>query len=131
MSAIAEAKAVLSQDFKDGFHEMEAGFPIENDLNDHTRNLIAAYAQEHGECWLGKVNLYAEDRGKPCQWKWDGGLVYNFGASYVIPHQDAELERLVLERDAAPYTGTKDDYARIACIFDRIAAVGGYSLTWN
>ena len=129
-----EAKQQISADFREGLHEMEAGYPYGNDFNDHARDLIAAFAQEHGgECWLGLVNLSRDNgsRGKPPIWKWTGGLVYNFGARFVIPKHDAELERLILERDQAPYTGASADYSRIHTIFARIDAIGGEPLFWN
>jgi hypothetical protein len=128
---IADALHQITEDFRSGYHEMEAGYPIVNPLNDHQRDLIAAYAEEHGECWLGRINIYDHDRGKPIIWKWDGGLVYNFGASFVLPCFDQELVDLIVARDQAAYTGTADDYKRISEIFKRIDQLGGSYLKWN
>ena len=115
-----------------GEHEMEAGFPYENPLNDLQRELIATFAAQHGgEAWLGKVNLYDGDNRERVLWKWDGGMVLNFGASFVIPAYDDQLERLILKRDRAPYTGTREDYRRVTEIYDRMEAVGGMNLLWN
>jgi len=115
-----------------GEHEMEAGSPYENPLNDLQRELIATFAAEHGgEAWLGKVNLYDGDKRERVLWKWDGDLVLNFSASFVIPAYDEQLERLILERDRAPYTGTREDYRRVTEIYDRMEAVGGMNLLWN
>lgn len=128
---ISEARKTIREDIRQGHHEHEAGYPIENSLNDHQRDLIAACALEWGEAWLGRINLYADTRQLPILWKWDGGLVYNFGASFVIPRHDAELERLIRERDEADYTGTAGDMPRIEAIFERINALGGHTLIWN
>lgn len=128
---IEQAKADIRQSIRDGEHEMEAGYPYENPLNDRQRALIAAYAEQYGECWLGKINLYDEDRGKPVIWKWDGGLVYNFGARFVLPCYDADLERLIIGRDIAPYSGARNDALALEPIFARIKELGGEALIWN
>ena len=86
-------------------------------------------AAEHGEAWLGRVNLYGDDSGE--LHKWEGGEVYNFGADFVLPCYDAEVERLVRERAEAPYTGTADDGKRVDAIFARIGEVGGSHLFWS
>lgn len=111
------------------------GWPTEADdtLNDSCRNLIAAMAEEHGGCWLGKINLYDDERhgGAPVLWKWDGEMVYNFGCAFVVPQHDAELERLICERDNAEYTTATADVARIDAIFKRLAVLGGQHLFWT
>ena len=114
-----------------GEHEMEAGYPYENNLNDYQRDLIAAFAAKHGQSWLGRVNIYDNDKHLPIIWQWDGGLVYNFGASFIIPKFDDELYALILARHYAPYTGTREDYKRINAIYARLEALGGESLIWN
>ncbi len=108
------------------------GYPESvTELNDASRRVVAAMKEEHGKAFLGHINLYEDTRGKPCIWEWDGGLVYNFGASFVAPVHDAELERLILERDAAQYTGTKDDAKRLLAISERLAVIGGVHLIWS
>ena len=57
--------------------------------------------------------------------------IYNFGASFVMPMPDAELERLILERLGAPYTGTREDSKRVEAILARLEEVGGIHLTWT
>ena len=132
---VAEVQELIHGNFRRGEHEMEAGFHYPNDLNDNQRLLIQAFADEHsGKCWLGVVNIYRDwhpEHSEHPLWQWDGGLVYNFGARFVIPDYDAELERLILERDRAPYTGTAADSMRVDAIFARIAALGGHYLFWN
>lgn len=112
---------------------MGDGWPCEADeaLNNSCRGVVDAMAEEHGSCWLGKINLYREDRGRPCLWKWNGELVLNFSCAFVLPDYDAELEQLILTRSDAPYTTSADDLERINLITERIRAVGGMMLFWT
>lgn len=136
---VQEAHGKLSREFMRGVREC-GGWPGESDdeINDASRAVVEAMRAEHGQAWLGKINLYDADRvknggGRPEQvlWKWDGSLVHNFEACFVAPCFDAELVRLIVERDAAPYTGTREDCARIEAITDRINAIGGVNLFWT
>ena len=102
----------------------------DNGINGASRAIIAEVGKA-GAAWLGNVNLYEETRDKPILWEWDRGMVYNFGAAFVIPCYDAELERMIRERDNAPYTGTKDDAPRVQAILDRVDKLGGVSLIWT
>ncbi len=111
------------------------GWPGEADasVNNASRRVVEAVRDEHGEAWLGKINLYGAERhgGHPIMWEWDGSLVYNFGAAFVAPGFDAELVRLIEERDAAPYTGTTDDAKRVDGVFSRLQEIGGVHLFWT
>jgi hypothetical protein len=131
MRSVAEVKADILASIHRGEHEMEAGYPYENPLNDLQRDLIAAYAREHGHAWLGKVNLYKEDKGRPVMWEWDGAIVLNFGARFVVPCFSLELVTMILERANAEYTGTAADYERVKAIHARIHEMGGELLIWN
>jgi hypothetical protein len=145
MTTLAEAKGRLTACFvasirrSGGLHPEEA----DSERNDANRGVIEAMAAAHGgECWLGRVNL---DHGLPKDddsehehfyadvplWRWSGKPVYNFGASFVVPRHDAELERLIRERDAAPYTTTAADYQRVTAIHERVTEVGGALLHWS
>jgi hypothetical protein len=134
MTKTQEARAEHTVAFVKSVREGD-GWPVEadTDLNDSCRRVIEAMAEDHGECWLGSINLYGADRhgAKPYMWKWDGSLVRNFSCAFVVPGYDAELERLIRERDDAPYTGVAADAVRVAAIMDRIAAVGGTHLFWT
>jgi hypothetical protein len=122
-----------------GFHPEEAD-PV---LNDASRAVIKAMAAANeGESWLGRVNLYKgrpeddDGRHEPLHWetplwKWTGRPVCNFGASFVVPRHDAELERLIRERGTATYTTTTADYERVTAIHERLDAVGGVRLHWS
>lgn len=109
------------------------GWPCEadTDLNDSCRRVIQAMQDEHGQCWLGKINLYGEERhgASPYIWKWDGSLVYNFSCAFCIPAYDAELERFIRERDDVYDNAADAD--RIETIMNRIRELGGVHLFWT
>ncbi len=98
--------------------------------NKYSRSIIRAFRREHGSAWLGNVNLYGDARGKPMLKEYKRGMVYNFQCSFIIPEYNQELEQLILDRDNAPSTGTKDDCKLIDAIFDKIEALNGLSLHW-
>lgn len=130
-----EARTALTKTFIKSVRENGGCTPCEadGDLNDASRAVIAAMHAEHGTAWLGKINLYDKERhgGHPIMWQWTGKLVYNFGASFVAPAYDAELVRLISERDNAVYTGTADDAKRIEAIYQRMTEIGGIHLHWS
>lgn len=134
MQKLQVARRALTENFIRAAREGD-GWPGECDvdLNDACRALVQAFADEHGEAWLGKINLYGDERhgGAPVLWKWDDDVVLNFSCAFVCPKHDAELERLIRERDDATYTGTKEDAERVDRIMDRLAAVGGVHLFWT
>jgi len=85
---------------------MEGCLPeSDNEINNASRNVVKAMHKDHGECWLGKINLYGDDKDKPekALWKYDGGTVYNFSSSFVVPCFDQELVDLILARLACVY----------------------------
>jgi hypothetical protein len=105
----------------------------DSELNDASRNLIETMA-EAGETWLGRINLHGEERGRPecAVWKHrQGDTIYNFGADFALPCFDSILQKLILERDASPYTTAKADCDRIEVIMARIREVGGKTLVWT
>jgi len=101
-------------------------------LNCVTRQKIDAFADVHdnNKCYLGKVNRYSEDEGKPGLVPYDGQLVYNFEYGFMIPVYDAKLINLIMDRDEAEYTGTKEDFVIIGAIMDRIQELNGINLFW-
>ena len=134
MSQLKEAKAKLSHEVVRSARDND-GWPGEADgeVNDACRRVVDAMQAEHGEAWLGSVNLYGDDRGKKekMMWRWDGSLVRNFSAGFVAPKYDEELVRLIFERDAGPYTSAADDVAKIDAIHKRLEDIGGVSLFWT
>lgn len=134
MTELSEARRAVTLTFFRSVQEGD-GWPVEADdaLNNANRLLIRAMAAEHGECWLGKVNLYGEERhgNAPVLWRWEGELVRNFACAFVCPGYDAELERLIRERDDATWTSVSDDVPRVEAIMARITALGGHHLLWT
>lgn len=91
-------------------------------VNGASRSIVAAMAEEHGEAWLALVN----PRGKETSvWRWDGGMVYNFGADMVFPKDDEELRSLLTSFQESP------SVASIAAIHNRLDAIGGKLLLWG
>lgn len=100
-------------------------------INDISRAKIDAARELWGACYLGKVNLYDDQRGKPYRLvEYTGQLVYNFEYSFVVPVNLRELCELIEERDRAPYTGTREDFTRIEEIHALIEKLGGTQLIW-
>jgi hypothetical protein len=102
----------------------------EFNTNDRSREVIKLFAKvQGGECWLGKINLY-DGKPNPPLWKWDGDMVYNFGAAFVIPSHDAELEKMILARYSGDYEGVAADRVQVDAICSRIEKLGGEHLYW-
>jgi hypothetical protein len=137
-ATVKEARAALTRAFLDS--SAESGCPAEadDDLNNASRRVVDAMYETHGEAWLGHVNLYGDARvknggGRDDQicWKWDGSLVCNFSCAFVAPRFDAELVRLIRERDLGPYAGVAADVPRVDAIHVRLAEIGGVTLVWS
>ena len=103
----------------------------DNHQNDRQRGIISAMKAERGDAWLGLINRHGEERERLPLWQWDGGLVCNFAADFVVPRYDAKLEQLIVQREAAPYTGSTDDAARLEPIIERVHTLGGVHLIWT
>lgn len=78
-------------------------------------------------CWVGRINLYGNDRTP--MWEWDGEHSV-YGTAFVIPNEDDELRQMILERKDAVYNGAVDDAMHVDAIMDRIVALGGKLLVW-
>ena len=105
---------------------------FEPQTNRLSRAIIRAFRREHGTAWLGRINLYGDQRGNrdAILNEYQRGMVYNFQCSFIVPEHDQELEQMILDRDNAEYTGTKDDCARIDAIFAKIDTLNGLHLHW-
>ena len=131
VATLAEARRALLKEVRRGMKEGGGSLPeVDDDINDASRAVVRFMAAEHGEAWLGDINGDRHD-GAPIMWRWDGSPVYNFGAAFVCPTHDAELERLIRERDDAPYTTTVADAERVDAILARLEEVGGIHLYWT
>ncbi len=99
-------------------------------LNDEARAEVALMQEQHGRCFLGIINRYDRDGDRPWLWEWDGGMVRNFEAAFVLPAHDETLTTLLRLRHEAPYSGA-EDARRVKDIFDRLFALGGKPLVWS
>jgi len=105
---------------------------FDTDMNVITQEKIKLFPElnNNGQCYLGKINRYTEDKGKPYLMPYDGQRVFNFEYGFMIPVYDEKLVELIRDREHAEYTGTKDDFRRITEITDRIQELGGIHLFW-
>uniref|UniRef100_A0A6M3IM13 Uncharacterized protein n=1 Tax=viral metagenome TaxID=1070528 RepID=A0A6M3IM13_9ZZZZ len=108
---------------------------FDQDMNDITIEKIKTFAALNNNglgsyCYLGKINRYSEDEGKPYLVPYDGQRVFNFEYGFMLPVYDEKLVELIRDREHAEYTGTKEDYRRITEIMDRIQELGGIHLFW-
>lgn len=113
-------------------HQVRGTLDTDRRINQLSLAIIREFARIV-TAWLGKINLYPENKGKPVMWIqiYLKGLVRNFGAGFVIPCHDLTLEQMILERDQTPYTGTKADYTRVTAIMNRINEIGCVPLFWQ
>ena len=134
MSVVQAAKA-LTNAVVDSMMENEGNVgEAESRINDASRKLIAAIEETHGEAWLGFMERQRKDLlmpSKEVMWKWGGDLVYNFGADFVVPRFDQELDNLIKERSDAPYEGVAKDKIWVDKIANRVAAINGHLLLWS
>lgn len=111
----------------------QLGYEADSRTNSLSRAIVVAMKREKGAAFLYKINLHGKERGireNICQ-EWTGQMVYNFGWSVVAPVRDETVIDLICSRDAAEYTGTKDDTARIDAIFKRLEGISAIYLHWQ
>lgn len=131
---LAEAVKHHTETFIRALREGSGFSPPEahHDLNESNRRLIRTMHDAYGQAWLGKINLYTDQDRIRIMWQYDPAiLVCNFEAGFVVPQYDAELERLVQERDRADYEGTSKDAERLEVIMNRLHEIGGHHLIWS
>ena len=126
---------------------VRGGYPDDGvSQNDASRALIEAVAGEYGQAWLARCNLYhgwtnrqnvTDPAFEPINWdvpiwQWSGKKVYNFGADAVLLAYDAELERIVHERNEPSdgYDPAKNSRT-VNAFFDRVKEIGGFELYWS
>lgn len=105
------------------------GGPTEADfsINDIQREKILAYHQLNPSAVVGLVNKHGRENFLQI---YRGEKVLNFEWDFIIPQYDAELLKLLTEREQATYTGTKEDAIKIDKIYERVKQLGGLYLYW-
>ena len=133
MIAVETAEKRLTHAVREGLRVGDGSLPESyTPVNDASRAMVCAVQEDHGQAWLGKINLHSDDDRRRIMWRHEPDeTIFTFDAAFVLPCYDAELERLIRERDEAPYTGTRDDAKRIDPILQRIVAIGSVHLSWS
>lgn len=101
-----------------------------NDLN---RQQIKAFAKEHKECWLGKINFYGKERKDITAWKispltiYQGQKILNLNTyTFCVPVCDKRLIRLIRH-----WNKGGDECCEIELIINRIRTLGGLIFNRN
>ena len=116
----------LKQESTDYIIENKGTSEFDMSINDISRMQIEAMKREIGQCWLGKINLYGDERKKEYHLiPYSGQMVYNFEYDFCLPVNDDIIQYMIQDRDRTLYTGTTDDYKRIDKIQNRIDELGG------
>jgi hypothetical protein len=98
-------------------------------INDISMEKIKAMKRECGTCFLGKINLYDGDSYKLVEYT--GQKIHAFEYCFCLPCYDEQIEKMIDERNKAPYTDTTHDGKRIKLIVDRIQQLNGHHLLWS
>lgn len=128
---IRQAVEELNKQFAihfDGCNLPEACEPV----NDASRDIIRAVIQIHGHAYICRINRDKDERKKPTyRYVENHTEVKNFDASYVLAEPDADLERMLLAREARPYTGMASDAELIDEIANHAKSIGALDLIWT
>lgn len=122
----------LSNDTFNYLNENQGVSEFDKSINDISREIIFAMKQEKGTCFLGKINLYGEEREKDYKLiEFKGQKICNFSYEFCLPCYDSELENMINKRDKAEYEGTDKDFVMVTAITERIHKLGGRNLFWS
>jgi hypothetical protein len=128
---IAEAVANLDTQF--AAHISDGALPEAcGPINDASRGIVAAVIKVCGHAYIAQINRSTDEQKKPVFVYIEAAAeVKNFDGSWVFARPDPDLEKLLLEREAASYSGMRDDAKRIDAITDRAVEIGGLTLIWT
>lgn len=122
----------LSNDVFNYLSENEGVSEFDKSINDISRDTIVAMKEKRDVCFLGKINLYGEEREKDYKLiEYVGQKIYNFDFEFCLPCYDTELETMINNRDKSEYEGTGKDYELVTAITERIYKLGGRNLFWS
>ena len=127
VTPVKKASARLSLVLYEGYQKYKgyASLPeCYQPVNDASREVVSAMQETYGEAWLGLVNPIKD---RDLLVKWDGELVCNFQADFVLPKYDGELCALITSR-VLEFPKTLE---QIKIINNRIRALNGEVLVWT
>jgi len=100
-------------------------------LNDLQRDKIAAVFSFHSTAVIGKFNCDGDSRTNLSSdrifTKYDGEIVYNFGADFVIPTEDDELATMIIEWNKR----LPKSLNLISKVRSKVESLGGACLIWS
>lgn len=114
-----------------GWLELREADEVYNDLN---REKLKALKKMYGRLFLGNINYYDEKRQAIISGETSvyeellDQPVYNFGCSFAVPTQDAELEEMIRawNKDGSLPKKMKT----VEAMTDRVEQLGGVNLIW-
>ena len=124
----------LTVEYMDIHRDTGGTSELDYSINDISRAMVHSFYKKHGQCFLGKINLYDEDR-KNLRVElvpYEGQLIYNFEYSFILPCYDEKIIGLIREHNTKKETfNSQEIMDRIVQIIKRIYDLQGTSLVWS
>ena len=120
----------LTVEYMDIHRDTGGTSELDYSINDISRAMVHSFYKKHGQCFLGKINLYDEDR-KNLRVElvpYEGQLIYNFEYSFILPCYDEKIIGLIREHNTK---NSQEIMDRIVQIIKRIYDLQGTSLVWS
>lgn len=128
MKSLNELQTMALGEFMSDYHDHCGPSEFNPNHNKISRSLVRAMLREHGSCFIWTCNPYGDE--KVCR-EYKRGMVYNFEGTFITPHYDVNLERMMLNRLKLNYTGTRNDARLIDEIFNYAEKMDMVNLTWS
>lgn len=129
---VRQANENLNHKFSENYGRGMGGLPEACEpVNNASRKVVEAMRDEHGEAWLGLVNCYNQSQKENPLWKWNGQLVQNFAAGFVVPCDDECLRQIIAERHNGEGYCPERNFRTVKEIQERVGELGGVMLVWS
>lgn len=104
---------------------------FDQSVNDISRLKVTSAFVSWGEVWLGKINLYGNERKADYKLERyeEGQPIHNFSYDFVLPRRSEILEGMINARKGE-YTTAQNDAVLVEAIHERIIELGGILLIW-
>ena len=96
-------------------------------VNASTRKDFKKFVGKHNVVYLGKVNRYKSDKGKPYLVKYINQKIYNFEYAFAITKYDNELVKLIKKRE----NPLEDNKKTCDAIFKRLEELNSFTFIWQ